>query len=49
MYISNYPSREISFDFWTGRQKTEVYQKYFNQTFMPLNQATGKKADNHKI
>ncbi|MDG1278496.1 MAG: hypothetical protein P8O16_14530 [Algoriphagus sp.] len=50
MIIRNDTSREISFDFWPGRQVTEdrsSLKMNFNRTFMPLNQATGKKVDNH--
>ena len=39
MVIRGDASREISFDFWAGRQMTE------DRTFMPLNQAIGMKAD----
>ncbi len=49
MIIRNDASREISFDFWAGRQFTEdrsLLKLNFNRTFMPLNQATGKKVDN---
>jgi hypothetical protein len=50
MIIRNDTRKEISFDFWSESQVTEdrnLLKMNFNRTFMPLNQATGKKVDNH--
>jgi hypothetical protein len=44
MIIRNNASREISFDFWVGRQMTEdrsFLKTNFNRTFVPFHQATG--------
>jgi hypothetical protein len=50
MFIRNAASREISFDFWAGRQMTEdrsLLKMNFNRAFVPLNQATCNKVHNH--
>jgi hypothetical protein len=50
MSICKDASREISFDFWAERQRTEdrsLPKMNSSRTFIPFNQATGKKADIH--